>query len=154
MDARWFVLLLSTAISLSPAQAGPKEDLLAADSAFSALSAAKGSHMAFLFYLAEDGRMFGVGSEPPIYGKAAAVASFAKQSDAGTLLSWTPQHAGLSDDGGAGWTDGVWTFAGAANAKGERGKATGHYLTVWKKDASGRWRVEADMGTVDPASSK
>ena len=111
---------------LSPAaNAGPIEDLLAADSAFSALSVAKGSNAAFLFYGADDVRIFGVGSEPPIYGRAAAVERFARRNDAGTLLSWTPQHAGVSDDGSAGWSDGTWTFLGTPDGKGGRSKATG-----------------------------
>jgi hypothetical protein len=45
-------------------------------------------------------------------GRAAAVERFAKRNDAGNLLSWTPQHAWLSDDVTAGWTGGVRTFLG------------------------------------------
>lgn len=147
------------AIMLLPtiASAGPKEDLLAADKAFSDMSVAKGSNAAFLFYLAEDGRLFGIGSEPPIYGKAAATKRYADQdrgSDdpAANVLSWSPEHADISEDGTAGWTDGVWTFVSAPDAKGERAKASGHYLTVWKKDTHGQWKVAADMGTKNSVS--
>ncbi len=28
-------------------------------------------------------------------------------------------------------------------------KLAGHYLRVWKKDASGAWKIEADMATND-----
>ena len=136
------------------AGAGPKEDLLAADKAFSDLSVAKGSNAAFLFYLAEDGRLFGVGSEPPIYGKAAAMKRFADRQrghPAADVLSWSPEHADAAKDGSVGWTDGAWTYLGAPDAKGARAKVSGHYLTVWKKDAHGQWKVEADMGTKDPA---
>lgn len=143
------------ALLLPPAaSAGPMEDLLATDSAFSALSVAKGRNAAFLFYGAEDVRLFGAGSEAPIYGRAAAGERFVKRSDAGTQLSWTPQHGGLSDDATTGWTDGAWTFLGAPDSNGTRSKATGHYLTVWKKNALGHWKVEADMGTVDPVTTK
>lgn len=151
--AAWAV---AGAISLlsATASAGPKEDLLAADKAFSDMSVAEGSNAAFLFYLAEDRRLFGVGSEPPIYGKAAATKRFTDRdrgngNPAADVLSWSPEHADLSEDGTAGWTDGVWTFVGAPDAKGARAKVGGHYLTVWKRDANGPWKVEADMGTKD-----
>jgi ketosteroid isomerase-like protein len=125
---------------------------LAADKAFSDLSVAKGSSAAFLFYLAEDGRLFGVGSEPPIYGKAAATKRFAERErghgkPAADVLSWSPEHADAAEDGSVGWTDGTWTYVGAPDTK-----VSGHYLTVWKKDANGLWKVEADMGTKDPVT--
>jgi len=153
MRAGLIAWAVAGAILLLPATAGagPKEDLLAADKAFSDLSVAKGRNAAFLFYLAEDGRLFGVGGEPPIYGKAAATKRFAERGGdpATNVLSWSPEHADLSKDGIAGWTDGTWMFVGAPNAKGTRAKVSGHYLTVWKKDANGQWKVEADMGTKD-----
>ena len=146
--------ILGALLAAPAARAGAMEDLIAADRTFSALSVAKGSNAAFLSYGAEDMRLFGIGNEPPSYGRAAAAERFSERSDAGTILSWIPQHAGVSDDGSAGWTDGTWTFLGAPEPKGERSKATGHYLTVWKKDADGQWKVEADMGTEDPVTSK
>ena len=65
------------------------ENLLATDSAFSALSVAKGRNTAFLFYGAQDVRLFGTGSEPPIYGQA-AVERFAKRNDAGPRAELDP----------------------------------------------------------------
>ncbi|MDE1985469.1 MAG: nuclear transport factor 2 family protein [Alphaproteobacteria bacterium] len=124
------------------------------DRAFSAMSIAKGSNAAFLFYMADDGRIFGIGTEPPIYGKEAAAKRFAEHGNgdpAANVLSWSPEHADVSADATVGWTDGVWTFVGAPNENGVRPKASGHYLTVWKKDAEGEWKLAADMGTMNPA---
>ena len=154
MRADLIAWAVAGAILLLPAVAGagPREDLLAADKAFSDLSVAKGSSAAFLFYLAEDGRLFGTGSEPPIYGKAAATKRFAERErghPAADVLSWSPEHADAAQDGSVGWTDGIWTFVGAPDAKGARAKVNGHYLTVWRKNANGQWKVEADMGTKD-----
>jgi len=137
----------------SAALAGPKDDLIAADKAFSALSVAKGSNAAFLATLADDGRLFGTGNEPPIYGKAAAAARFADPKSGNgdprlNVLSWVPDHAEISKDGTLGDTDGHWLFAGR-DAKGGAFQLTGHYVTVWRKEASG-WKVIADMGTQDP----
>ncbi len=158
MRVRLFTLslILAVASSFSPALAGPKEDLMNTDRAFSAMSIAKGSNAAFLFYMADDGRIFGIATEPPIYGKDAAAKRFAEPGSgngdpATNVLSWSPEYADVSADGTVGWTDGSWAFVGAPNAKGERPKASGHYLTVWKKDAQGQWKIESDMGTMNPA---
>jgi ketosteroid isomerase-like protein len=53
--------------------------------------------------------------------------------------------ARVSADGKMGWTDGHWLYTAKS------GKSTGHYLTVWVKDNRGAWKVQADMGTADPA---
>jgi ketosteroid isomerase-like protein len=141
------------------AQAGPREDLIAADQAFSRLSVDKGSNAAFLAYLADDGRIFGTGNELPIYGKAEAIKRFADPKSGNgdprlNVLSWEPDAAGASADGGLGWTDGHWVFESGPDDIGRRHYITGHYLTVWKKDAAGVWKVQADMGTTDPKPAK
>jgi ketosteroid isomerase-like protein len=139
------------------ALAGPKDDLIAADKAFSAMSVTKGDPAAFLAYLADDGCLFGTGERPPVYGKAAYEKIFAGRShdnDSKSILSWVPAEAEISADGTLGFTDGTWTYDGAPDAQGKREHATGHYLTTWKKDASGAWKVAADMGTTDPAPVK
>jgi ketosteroid isomerase-like protein len=136
------------------ASAAPKDELIAADKAFSAMSVAQGDSAAFLAWLADDGRLFGTGQRPPLIGKAAAAASF-KSGESGngakSSLSWVPDFADASADGTLGFTDGRWNFDGAPDARGKRFHATGHYLTVWRKDSSGNWKVAADMGTTDPA---
>jgi len=128
------------------AQAGAAEDIVAADKAFSALSAAKGSNAAFLAYIADDARVFGTGNEPPIFGKAQAIKRFARSGNGDpktNVLSWVPDHAEASKDGTVGYSDGHWLFVGG------KVRLTGHYVTVWRKDGGG-WKVIADMGTTDP----
>ena len=151
------VSLTLSAVIASTAWAGPKDELIAADKAFSALSVAKGSNAAFLAYMADDGRIFGTGSQPPIYGKAAAIARF-KTSGNGdpkvNVLSWEPDMAQVSMDGLLGWTDGHWIFESGPDSAGRRQHITGHYLTVWRKDAKGAWKFTADMGTTDPQPQK
>jgi ketosteroid isomerase-like protein len=147
-------LVFAATLALSgPAMAGPKDDLIAADKAFSALSVAKGSNAAFLSVLADDGRIFGTGNEPPIFGKDEAAKRFADPKSGNgdpkrNILSWVPDFAAVSKDGTLGYTDGHWLFAGR-DAKHAPFQLTGHYVTVWRKEPSG-WKVIADMGTSDP----
>lgn len=143
-------------LAVGMAAADPLADLKAADQAFSDLSAAKGSNAAFLATIADDAILFGTGNDAPIRGKAEAVKRFASEDNGDpktNKLTWTPQDAGASPDGQEGWTAGSWLFTGI-DAKGGALKLTGRYLTVWKKDSQGAWKVQADMGTVDPAPPK
>jgi ketosteroid isomerase-like protein len=110
------------------------------------VSAAKGSNAAFLAYLADDGRLFGTGNQPPLYGKAAAAKAFQTSSNGDpktNVLSWVPENVEVSKDGTLGFSDGRWTFTAPKT------KASGHYVTVWRKVGSD-WKVVADMGTTDP----
>lgn len=148
-----FVFTISA--GTTAALAGPKDDLIAADKAFAAMSVAKGDPAAFLAYLADDGCLFGTGNRPPVYGKVAYEKSLAKHVSGNapkSTLSWIPDEAEVSKDGTLGFTDGRWTFDGPPGANGKHEHASGHYLTTWKKDASGAWKVAADMGTTDPVN--
>lgn len=151
------LLALGTAFALAVgvvAYAGTEHDLIATDKKFSAMSATHGSNAAFLAYMADDGRLFGTGNQPPIAGKSAAAARFSDPKNGNgdprtNVLTWTPEHAELSHDNTLGYTDGRWLFRGK-NGKGGAIRFTGHYLTVWRQDAHGRWKAIADMGTTDP----
>ena len=155
---RWIMIARNTALiftlSAGPALAGPAEDaLIAADKAFSAMSAAKGAPTAFLAYIADDVRLFG-SSGDPLIGKAKVQAFYASPSYLATNplaanFTWEPAEAFASPDGKVGWTNGHWTYISPPDVKGARATSTGHYLTVWRKDPAG-WKVVADMGTDDP----
>jgi ketosteroid isomerase-like protein len=152
-------MIVAGLIALAPvaALAGPKDDLIAADKAFSQLSVKEGSSAAFLAYIADDGRIYGTGNQPPIIGKVAATARFTDPKNGNgdprlNVLSWEPDGVGASGD--LGWTDGHWVFETGPDDAGRRHHVTGHYLTVWKKNAAGAWKVQADMGTTDPQPAK
>ncbi|MEI9930761.1 MAG: nuclear transport factor 2 family protein [Rhizomicrobium sp.] len=151
-------ILVLAAFALLPtfACAGPKDDLIATDKAFSALSVAKGSNTAFLAYMADDVRIFGTGNESPIHGKAEAAKRFQTSGNGDpklNVLSWVPDYAEVSGDGSLGYSDGHWLFEAAPDAKGQRLHLTGHYVTVWRKTGSG-WKFISDIGTTDPKPAK
>jgi ketosteroid isomerase-like protein len=131
------------------AVAGPKEDMIATDKAFAAMSVEKGRHAAFLAYMADDVKLFD-GDHPPIEGKAAVEAYYAKHPEgAGTRLEWTPAEADASPDGRLGWTRGTWVFT-AKTTDGSEAKVTGYYVTVWRRQADGHYRFTLDIGGADP----
>lgn len=66
-------------------------------------------------------------------------------------LSWTPVGAHLAASGDLGYTYGTWELHRPA-ATGSPPVAHGQYLTVWKRQSDGTWRVLADIGSTAPAA--
>lgn len=61
-------------------------------------------------------------------------------------LSWDPTFAAASAAGDLGYTIGRYETRRRA-ADGSERIATGSYLTVWRRQADGTWKVEADIGS-------
>ena len=145
--------LLATALVLAvPALAAPTDELLATDKAFSALSAQKGNHAAFLAYMTDDARLY-QGDRPPLLGKAAAAAFFAAEEKADPSyreqkLVWSPEEAEASPDGVLGFTRGHWSFT-AAKPGGASFTLTGYYVTEWRRGADGNYKFCLDIGGAD-----
>lgn len=140
-------LIASFALLAAAASAAPKDDLLAADRTFSALSVAEGAHAAFLATVTDDVRLFD-GAHPPLIGKVAVAAYYAAEEKAdpayGTRrLEWAPVEAEVSPDGVLGWTRGTWVFSGPA------GRLTGYYVTEWRRQSDGTYKVCLDIGGAD-----
>lgn len=56
-------------------------------------------------------------------------------------LVWEPVASGLAPAGDLGFTVGTWTWTG------EGGEGHGSYVTVWRKQADGSWKVLYDGGS-------
>jgi ketosteroid isomerase-like protein len=141
-------------LATAPALAASPDDPMALDRRFSDEVARNGLPATYLAYLADDAADFGAGGMAPLYGRAAYEASVrAGKADnpKGSVLAWSPEHVKLSVDGTMDATDGTWTYTGPPAENGAAPmKLSGHYLRVWRKDALGAWKIEADMATNDP----
>jgi len=86
-----------------------------------------------------------------ITGKAAIREQMTKDfADTSFSLSWEPQRADVGAAGDLGYTVGRYE-ARFRDARGGPVLRTGRYLTVWKKQADGSWKVVQDIGVQDPA---
>jgi len=63
----------------------------------------------------------------------------------GPRLSWTPTHGELLGSGDLGYTVGTWERRQAASDA--AGATKGNYLTVWRKENDGSWKVIYDTGS-------
>ena len=94
---------------------------------------------AFLDTLAEDSWVL-----QPRPERGRAVYTAAKESTA--QLQWYPALADIAASGDMGFSSGPWVYT-ATNGT----KATGHFLTVWRRDAECRWSVVLDGGIENAA---
>ena len=114
------------------------QSLVSAEKAFAALSVSKGMRTAFLANLAEDGVIF---RPLAINGLKSWEARPASKG----VLAWTPAYAEVAGSGDLGLTTGPWEYTPAADAP-SHDKAYGTFLSIWKRDAGGTWKVAADLG--------
>ncbi len=129
------VLGALTAILLA---AGPGDELLAADRAFDAAVAARDA-AAFLSRVAPDAVFVG---STVSRGRDAVWEKWSRYFvPDGPRLRWKPTDAAMAGSGDLGWTlgDAVYEW----KQKGESAPDL-RYVTVWRKDAAGKWVVALD----------
>ena len=105
---------------------------------------------AFADWFAEDGVALGNGAAP-LVGRV-AIAKSANWDPKVYQLTWTPTDAVMGPSGDMGYTWGH--FEG--HSKGVNGNpvtVTGRYITVWRKQADGNWKVALDAGANEPAAA-
>jgi len=103
----------------------------------------------FADWFAEDGVALGNAAQPLI-GKV-AIAKSANWNPKVYQLTWTPTDALMGPSGDMGYTWGH--FEGhSKDANGNPVTTTGRYMTIWRKEANGQWKVVLDAGANEPAS--
>ncbi|MFO0849434.1 MAG: DUF4440 domain-containing protein [Gemmataceae bacterium] len=137
----------------SPDAARPdlKAELMAADRAFAKVTAEKGLD-GWLSAFADDAvRVAPLGGKAHV-GKAAVKELDAKLfADPARRLVWEPTDAGAFADPNYGFTTGRAKFLAKQADGTEQVVGTTAYVTWWRKDASGTWKVILDTGAETPA---
>jgi uncharacterized protein (TIGR02246 family) len=145
--AATFVAGAITALLLT-AQPDLRQQIMQADRDFDAATAVKGAD-GWASYFAEDGKMYGADGNL-LTGRAAIRELMAPLfGNPKNSLRWEPTFAAVSQSGDLGYTTGKSKRLGP----GPDGKMTerdGRYLTVWRKQKDGSWKVEIDVGNTGP----
>jgi uncharacterized protein (TIGR02246 family) len=122
--------------------------VLTADAAF-ARTVADHDRERFLSFIAETATFSG-GTPNELHGRDAIIKEWAAfLTPGGPTLTWTPTRGEVLGAGDLGVTTGRSVF----RSKGPDGKVVerrGQYVTVWKKQADGRWQVIYDTGSTIP----
>lgn len=99
----------------------------------------------WMSYFAEDATAFPQG-KPLIQGKAALREFYSKMFATPELtIDWKPVKADMAASGDLGYTIGNAEFR-FRDPSGKMASRPGKYLTVWKKQPDGSWKVAADLG--------
>jgi ketosteroid isomerase-like protein len=118
------------------------QSLLNAETNFAEMAAEKGTRDAFLANLSDEAVIFDPG---PVNGKKV----WLKRESSESKLIWQPIFADVARAGDLGYTTGPWEFK--KNASDAKASGYGQFLTVWKKQADGAWKVVLDGGIETPA---
>lgn len=122
--------------------AAERAALADAERAFSRLSRQQGMRAAFLAFLAADAVIFRPG---PVAGRPFVEARPSPPIE----LTWRPLYVEVAAAGDLGFTTGPYEIRDA-NPADRSPKQRGYYVTVWRKQADGSWKVAADVGVDTP----
>ena len=118
-------------------------ELMEADRAFNR-AVSEGGSAAWANWFAEDGAIVQevVGE---IRGRAAIAEAVAFLDLSGVSLTWDPIRADVAQSGDLGWTTGSYVSVSPAEDGTER-RGTGTYVSIWRRQADGMWKVVMDLG--------
>ena len=154
--AAFVAMLVALAVACSAGGDGPNVDLkggaeatlksaIEADTAFAAAVQKDGLKTAFLAWFETEGSQF-IDRGSMLTGAAAIAAPF-DRAPPGFLLEWTPDGGHASDAGDFATTTGRYTVK-----MGDQRIDAGRYVTSWKKNAEGAWKVVLEATVSDPAA--
>ena len=138
-------LLIGVALNPAPQSRISPEVLMEADRAFDAAVAAGGVDV-WVSWFAEDGALIqeGIGESR---GHAMIRDVMTALDDPNVSLRWEPVRADIAASGDLGWTTGRSVFEVIA-PDGTAQRTEGVYVTIWRLQADGSWKVVMDLGNT------
>jgi ketosteroid isomerase-like protein len=136
--------LLTCPFALRAAEPSPAEAaraMVAAERKFYETGQEKGTRAAFLAFLADDGVVFRPG---PVNGKEA----WETRPGNGLDLIWEPTFAAIARSADFGYTTGPAKWK--AKKADEKPLGYGYFVSIWKKQEDGSWKVALDLGIETP----
>lgn len=112
-----------------------------------AADTAEGGGRAFSSWFASDAVTLANG-KPPVVGHD-AIAAQATWTPESYQLLWTPEGARMAPSGDMGFTWGHYEGV-SKDQEGNSVKTSGRYMTVWKRQSGGNWKVELDASNDGP----
>ena len=142
-----FLLVQCTEKKAMPDIQAEQDALRQADIAWAEAAKTTEGH---LEYFLEDAMVLGP-NEPVMMGKKNIQEMLAGlHSTPGFMLHWQPISVEVASSGDLGYTVGSYSFA-MTDSAGNPINDNGKYLTIWKKQPDGSWKVAADMFNSDLA---
>jgi ketosteroid isomerase-like protein len=115
-----------------------------------AADVAAGGGKAFASWFAEDGVTLANG-RPPVMGRG-AIAAQAQWDPKQYQLTWLADGAQMGPSNDMGYTWGHYEGV-SKDQHGQSVKTSGRYITIWKKQTDGTWKVVLDASAEEPPDS-
>lgn len=148
---RFGVVVLSLGLSAFAVRSGEQDTKLPiwkADEEFSRVTGERGLE-GFLSCVAEDFQT--VRPNSPLIGKKEFGEGWSKLlNDPAAKIAWKPLLARMSKSGDLGYTVGSYEIT-RTDEKGTRPEGSGKYVSIWRKQKDGAWKVVLDTGVQDTA---
>ena len=136
------VLLFSAfAFSQNGQPSPPQSALVETERAFARMSVARGQAEAWIEYFAEEGVIF---QPQPVNAREFMRKRLPAAQPPSATLNWVPAFGDISEAGDMGYNMGPWKMID--NTPQNRPARHGYFLSVWKQQPDGTWRVVADFG--------
>ena len=141
----------------APAMVAPKrtggaapsrDDVMGLEGEFAKVAASRGAPEAYRAFLAEHCRVHSNGRFP-LSGRSAIAEVFEPSNP--NVKEWKALGGGVAASGDMGYTYGRYTI-GLPSPAGDK-LEKGHFMRVWRRDASGKWKLTFDVTKPDPAGS-
>lgn len=139
-------IILLTACRPMVDTAREAQQLLEVDRAWAEVAGAGTNLDSIVSFWTDDARVI-TADQPTYQGKAAIremITGF--MAVPGSHVTWTPEGAVVSSSGDLGYTFGTNAFT-VPDSAGTPTTTRGRYVTVWRREADGRWRCVMDVGT-------
>jgi ketosteroid isomerase-like protein len=143
-----FALAFGLFLPAAAQKFNPRDDLgmmVETERSFSQMSEQEGIREAFGAFIADDGILF---RPRAVVGKKWMQEHPLPPSQTRPLLTWEPVFAAISRSGDLGYTTGPWQYKN--DIKDAKPSAFGNFMTIWKKQANGKWRFVLDLGISNP----
>ena len=138
-----FALAFALAAQAQPPSLPARYEALAqAEREFASAGAREGVQTSFLAHFAEDALVLRPFATP-------APAWYREHPDGPGKLIWGPQYVAVSAANDLGLSSGPWRYE--AERDGKAIVAHGHFFSIWRRSAQGRWQVLFDHGVGNPA---
>jgi ketosteroid isomerase-like protein len=151
MRGRTSLLVLAAVLALTGCRgrtngAGTAVAIRNADLAFAKATAERGAD-GWASWFADSGVMVTPGRN--IVGRVAIRDLMAPElADTTVSLTWRPMSVEVSSNGNLGYTIGRWERTSRVNPGAP--VRHGSYVTIWRKQGDGTWKVVLDIGNADP----